>query len=254
MNVGLSVESIADSGLDSLSERVEHKDRKLLDGVSQTEVMVDCQLSDVIASLRVELEEKDKCLQTKIEEVERLTLQMRHWQDKVAAETEQATPHPASTSESNCNSLPPSQPKKSRLEPYTSQIPVSIRRCRSNIGADLKSSCDNGAATRETPEESVHVAGSSLSQTTTHSFTSHIPRPIGDRSLASLAKPQDESADSSDNPSLDYESLASVAAAAAVEGAAPAAVVAALAALAATEAAEACSTKAPSTEGQGLDV
>jgi hypothetical protein len=256
MNVGLSVESVADSGLDSLSERVESKERKLLDGVSQTEVMLDCQLSDgsVIASLRLELEEKDKYLQTMIEEVGRLTLQMRYWQDKVASEMEQAT-HLASTSEKNSNSLPPSQqPKKSRLEPYTSQIPVSIRRCRSNFGADLKSSSANGSVTTETPEESVHVAGSSLSQKTTHSFTSHIPRPIGDRGLASLAKPQDESADSSDNPSLDYESLASVAAAAAVEGAAPAAVVAALAALAATEAAEACSTKAPSTEGQGLDV
>jgi hypothetical protein len=250
MTIGLSVESVADSGLESLSEVVEKEKRPIIMGTtirqSQVESTINTSHDVTTALLQLELARKDRILQEKTEELARLTVELKEWQEKASRAAEKAS-HVAAVSaavqefnsredvlDGSCQKSTRLQKKrKSRLEPYVSQIPVSVRRCQLRIGAaDLRCSpIPNGSLTSDTHQESVHTAGSSLSQKTNYSLSSHIPRPIGDKGQVSLAKAQDgpEGNDEapSGHPALDDVKLTSPAAATeGVEGVAAQAAVA----------------------------
>jgi len=153
---------------------------------------------DVIAALHMQLEQKDKNLIAQMNEVDRLTQEMRLWQEKAIAATEEASKLSTSPSfmeedktfvvdSSNSKSLKSS----ARLKPYVSQIPVSVRQAVDHYRSiDLRSSQNlkspRSPAVSPSCQGSVHTIGSSLSKPL--KFPSYLPRPVEEKSQVSLAK------------------------------------------------------------------
>jgi len=223
-NVGTSMDSVTDSGLESLAEKMPRKKCEILEQGTQTESTT--KADDTATILRLQLEQKDKNLIAKMNEVDRLTVEMRRWQQKAVEAAEEAsrlsllrgTPpdesHSGEETPSGDSKLFSSskQTKKSRFEPYVSQIPVSVKQTvdhYKNIDLNSRSprpagisptiqSSPRGRAMASSPtnQGSVHTSGSSLSKAS--KFPSLLPRPVGEKSSLSSTRPREDNVSQSD--------------------------------------------------------
>jgi hypothetical protein len=219
--VRVSLESVGDSGVESGKEWKPDKQGFMENEATQTEAESSTMISrneQSTSLLRMQLEQKDKNLLAKIHEVDRVTQEMRRWQQEAVDAAEETANVTASLAAANDElsamkggtlsgtdgkDSSSKSPKKARLEPYVSQIPVSVRHAVDQHKAiDLRSSAGRSSAglltshvtsqahgpvmTSQThPQESVHTAGSSLSRSPFKS-TSQIPRPIGEKAAKSI--------------------------------------------------------------------
>jgi len=152
-----------------------------------------------VDELRKLVENKDKHLIAQMHEVDRLSQEMRLWQRKAAESREEVASMShalaAAKEELKCITLASSESgssskepnKKTRMEPYVSQIPISVKQVADQY-KKLGDSRVPGSGGFFSPQGSVpayqgssagsvHTAGSSLS-----SLPSYLPRPVGEKS------------------------------------------------------------------------
>lgn len=174
----------------------------ILDQTTQTEMIPheDSTSTDQAYMLRMQLEQKDKNLIAKMHEVDRLTQEMRRWQQKAVEASEEAAKYSAvlGVAKEEASSGKESSKQHARLEPYVSQIPISVRQAVDHYRSiDQRSSQGQsarplGGTMSPGQQGPVHTSGSTLSKSPSR-FPSLIPKPIGERSPTSPVKLRDGS-------------------------------------------------------------